>query len=183
MKNDTTRSIKILGIDPGSQVCGYAFISTSTPHIINKRTVVFEDIGVLKADKSLSFIERLSLMHETMYELVKTYKPDLCVIEDAFCGQNVKSALKLGQSRGSLMAAVSRCGVRLEEVTPTFVKKNIVGHGMADKEQVSQALKVLVGFDRRNLPHDASDALAIALSFCFTGGVSQYMEQHMGIRY
>lgn len=170
-------SIKILGVDPGSQLCGYAFISTNQPHIVSRRSIRFEDIGVLKADKSLSLVDRLAGLHDALYELVCLHQPDVCVMEDAFLGLNARSALKLGQARGVLMTAVFRCQIPLEEVTPTFVKKTIVGHGLADKEQVSQALKHLVGFDRGLLPHDCSDALAIALSYCYTGAATSLMEK------
>lgn len=155
--------LKVLGIDPGSRVCGYAFITSHDRSVINSRNIVLDDVGVIKADLNLSFMERISAIHETMFELVELHNPDICVIEDAFFGLNARSALKLGQARGALVAAVSRSSVDVKEVTPTQVKKMITGSGSADKEMISQSLKALIGFERGKLPYDASDALAIAL--------------------
>ena len=164
----TGQSLRILGIDPGSRQCGYAFVTSRTPHLINRRCIQLDDVGVIKANLELDFCQRVALIHTALHRLVCEWKPHICVIEDAFFGLNARSALKLGQARGALMTAVTREGISVVEVTPTHVKKCIGGRGSADKEQVSQSLKALIGFERGELPHDVSDALAIALSFGLT---------------
>jgi len=123
---------------------------------------------VIKANLELSFGERIGLLHEALYDLVVEWKPDLVIMEDAFFGANARSALKLGMARGALLAAVSRTGLPVKEVSPTHVKKTVTGSGAADKEKISLALKALIGFERGNLPYDATDALAIALCYGVT---------------
>lgn len=162
------QNLRILGIDPGSRLCGYAFISSRHPHTINRRCIELNDIGVIRADTNTDFCQRVALIHTALHSLVCEWNPHICVIEDAFFGLNARSALKLGQARGALMTAVTREGVPVVEVSPTHVKRAIAGSGAADKERISMSLKALIGFERGTLPYDASDALAIALSYGLT---------------
>jgi crossover junction endodeoxyribonuclease RuvC len=104
-------------------------------------------------------------MHESMHDIARDSMADYCVFEDQFCGINARTALKLGQTRGALMTAVSRAKIPLVEVTPAEVKKTITARGNASKEEVSASLKALIGFERGNLPYDATDALAIAIAY------------------
>ncbi|MEZ4741196.1 MAG: crossover junction endodeoxyribonuclease RuvC [Bdellovibrionota bacterium] len=156
-------NVRILGIDPGSRLCGYAFITSKSPYTISRHCIKLDDVGVIKANLNLPFGERIGLLHSTLFGLVKELAPDIVIMEDAFFGANARSALKLGMARGALMAAVARTGLSVIEVSPTHVKKTIAGTGAADKEMISISLNSLIGFQRGNLPHDASDALAIAL--------------------
>ncbi len=154
----------ILGIDPGSRIVGFASISSKVDNPYFLKDFKIEHVGVLRASLSESFVERIGALHLAMNELIEEIKPSVCVVESAFLGKNVQSALKLGQARGALMSAVARNNVRLIEVAPTFVKRTITGNGHAQKEEVSVALELLIGFKRGKLPFDASDALAIALA-------------------
>lgn len=127
------------------------------------------DAGVLRTDPKSSTSSRLGAIHQAMYELAVELKPNLCVIESAFLGCNPQSALKLGQARGALIAAMSRCAIPVREIAPTKVKKIITGNGHGDKEEVSLALKHLLKFKKGRLPFDVTDALAIALSYGISG--------------
>jgi crossover junction endodeoxyribonuclease RuvC len=155
----------ILGVDPGSRVAGYAFIRARTARPLTPRDFEIVDCGVLRAQATLGYAERIALLHEALHGLISLHSPDVLVLEKAFVDKNVSSALRLGEVRGAFIAAAGRCGVRSEEITPAEVKKTITGNGRADKDQVSATLKTLAGFDRGALPHDVTDALAI--SYCF----------------
>ncbi len=157
-------SVKILGIDPGSRVLGYALIETkkitSSP-----RDVTLLDIGTLRLDPTKPLIWRLARLHDALHELLSEWLPHAAVVESAFFGINARSALALGQARGSIIAALSRRAVPVMELSPAKVKKTITGSGRATKEHVCQCVEGLLGFKKGRLSYDATDALAIALSF------------------
>lgn len=165
VSNSLTGRQVILGVDPGSHVAGYAFIRARKERPLLPRDFEILDAGVLRAKTSLSAFERIGLMHEALFQLICRHSPDVCVLERAFFDKNVSSALRLGETRGSFIAAAVRRGVRIEEITPAEVKKTLTGNGRADKNLISLTIKSLAGFDRGHLPHDVTDALAI--SFCF----------------
>lgn len=155
----------ILGIDPGSLRTGYAFIATRLLKPRTPRDFRVIDAGVLKISASRPYTERIAMLHEAIHGLILQHTPIVCVIEKAFSDKNISSALKLGELRGAYICAAARAAVPVAEVTPAEVKKTIAGHGRADKEQVSRALRVMLGFDRGSLPHDVTDALAISLCY------------------
>lgn len=159
------RNPVILGVDPGSRVTGYAFLRAKRETPVVPGDLAIIDAGVLRAPVSLDIAVRIGLLHEALHELMCEHKPTVLVLEKAFCDRNVATAMKLGEMRGAYFAAAARCGVPIEEITPAEVKKTITGNGRADKDLVSAAIKTLAGFDRGNLPHDVTDALAIGYSF------------------
>ena len=155
---------RILGIDPGSRVVGFALIggTKAVPRVPADWRVL--DAGIMRASASLAMPPRLSELHSTLFELIGEFGPTAVGIEKAFHGINAQSAIKLGEARGALIAAVGRHGLPVHEVTPAEVKRIVAGHGAATKEQVYQALQALMKFNKGALPHDASDALAIAFA-------------------
>lgn len=152
-----------MGIDPGSRISGFSLLVSSKVNPSSFRDFRVEDAGVLRADLKLSFVERIGLMHESLDGLLDELKPTCCVIEDAFFGNNARSALKLGQARGALISAIVKKRIPIFEVSPTRVKSMIVGRGSASKADVASSLEVMLGFKLGKLPHDAADAVAIAL--------------------
>jgi crossover junction endodeoxyribonuclease RuvC len=90
-------------------------------------------------------------------------QPDAVAIEDLFYATNVRSALKLGHARGVAMLAAVEVGVTVAEYTPAEIKRAVVGYGRAEKTQVQQMIKLLLGLSDVPSPHDAADALAVAL--------------------
>jgi crossover junction endodeoxyribonuclease RuvC len=90
-------------------------------------------------------------------------RPDCVAIENLFYATNVRSALKLGHARGVAMVAAVAAGVPIAEYTPAEIKRAVVGYGRADKNQVQQMVKLLLGLTAAPTPHDAADALAAAI--------------------
>ena len=156
--------MKILGIDPGSAVAGFACIASKSEQGWLPRDFHVIDIGVIKFHRSVSHAMRLSQLHTGMLSLIDELQPDLCVIERAFCGINAASALKLGEARGALIAAILSRGVHFSELSPRQAKKMITGQGHASKQQVADTLRTLFNRETVGLPLDATDALAIALA-------------------
>jgi len=165
--------IKILGIDPGSNLAGFACLGRSSEGVINARSMKILGAGALKFDKKLSHCKRIGQLHNSIYKLLEEFNPDFCVIEKGFLGINANTSLKLGESRGAIISAAYRYGVELREITPAQVKKFMTGNGRATKEEIAQSLKQLLGFELGKLPHDVSDAIAIALAASFGCGSSE----------
>jgi crossover junction endodeoxyribonuclease RuvC len=149
--------LRILGIDPGSRVTGFGAIDTDGTHH------VLVEQGVIRIPGKLSFPEKLRRIHQSLLEIVDRCRPDQMVVEDLFYATNVKSALKLGHVRGvAILAAVNR-GLPVHEYAPLEVKQAVVGYGRADKSQVQKMVAVLLSLPAPPEPHDAADALAVAI--------------------
>ena len=149
--------MKIFGIDPGSERTGYGCVETDGRR---HRLVV---CGALAAPASASFPERLHVIHAGLEALLADCRPDCVAIENIFHARNVRSALRLGHARGVALLAASSAGLPIVEYTPAEIKRAVVGFGRAEKQQVGQMVKLLLGLDAAPTPHDASDAIAVAI--------------------
>lgn len=148
----------ILGIDPGSITTGYAFLDTA-----EKCPKVLE-YGVLHASETKPLEDRLLHIISDLEKLLEKYKPQALSMEGVFFYKNPKSALVLGHIRGAVLVACRRRGMTYNEYPPTVVKQSITGKGSASKEMVANMVFARLGIERGELPLDASDALAIALT-------------------
>lgn len=147
----------IFGIDPGSERTGYGCIQSD-----GRRHRLLE-CGSLSAGAEASFPERLQAIHEGLASLLARHRPDCVAIENIFHAKNVRSALKLGHARGVALLAASASGAQIVEYTPAEIKRAVVGFGRAEKRQVGQMVKLLLGLEAPPSPHDAADALAVAI--------------------
>jgi crossover junction endodeoxyribonuclease RuvC len=147
----------IFGIDPGSERTGYGCVRTdgSRHHLVT--------CGAIKTRASSTFPEKLLVIHSRLTTLLSECRPDAVAIENVFHAVNARSALKLGHARGVAMLAAAEAGVAIYEYTPAEVKRVVVGYGRAEKPQVQQMIKMLLGLDAPPSPHDAADALAVAV--------------------
>jgi crossover junction endodeoxyribonuclease RuvC len=149
--------MKIFGIDPGSDRTGYGCVDTDGRR---HRLVVF---GSIAAPAQAPFPERLLMIHAGLAALLAEHRPDCVAIENIFHAKNVRSALKLGHARGVAMLAASQAGMTVAEYSPAEIKRAVVGFGRAEKHQVGAMIKLLLGLDAVPAPHDAADALAVAI--------------------
>jgi crossover junction endodeoxyribonuclease RuvC len=149
--------VKIFGIDPGSERTGYGCVETDGRR---HRLVVF---GSIAAPAHTAFPDRLLLIHAGLTALLAEHRPDCVAIENIFHAKNVRSALRLGHARGVALLAASAAGVPIAEYSPAEIKRAVVGFGRAEKPQVGQMVKLLLGLAAAPSPHDAADALAVAI--------------------
>jgi crossover junction endodeoxyribonuclease RuvC len=149
--------VRIFGIDPGSARTGYGCIDSSGSR---HRIVV---CGAIATPPAATFAEKLHHIHTCLTELLAECGPECVAIENLFHAINVRSALRLGHARGVAMLAAVQSGVTVAEYTPAEIKRAVVGYGRADKAQVQQMVKLLLGLSARPTPHDAADALAVAI--------------------
>jgi crossover junction endodeoxyribonuclease RuvC len=119
--------------------------------------------GTIAAPSGSDLPDRLHTIHDGLTRLLRDSAPDCVVIENLFHAKNVRSALVLGHARGVSVLAAVEAGLPLVEYTPTQVKLAIVGYGHADKVQIQQMVKMLLGLAEAPRPHDAADALAVAI--------------------
>jgi crossover junction endodeoxyribonuclease RuvC len=149
--------VRTFGIDPGSERTGYGCVET---HGSRHRIVM---CGAISSPASASFPDKLLNIHRRLATLIDECQPSCVAIESLFHAVNVRSALKLGHARGVAMLAAVQAGVLVAEYTPAEIKRAIVGYGRAEKPQVQHMIKLLLGLAAVPSPHDAADALAVAI--------------------
>jgi crossover junction endodeoxyribonuclease RuvC len=149
--------VRIFGIDPGSNRTGYGCVETDGSR---HRLIACGAITALPSD---TFPERLVRIHRELGALLTRCRPDFVAIENLFHAANVRSALRLGHARGVAMLAAVEAGCEVVEYTPAEIKRAVVGYGRAEKQQVQQMVKLLLGLDRPPSSYDAADALAVAI--------------------
>lgn len=152
----------ILGIDPGYAIVGYGVVDTN-----GMKPIAY---GVIRTEAGIPIEDRLSEIYDNMTELLRTFKPDHVAIEKLYFNTNEKTAINVSQARGVIILACVKCGVKLHEYTPLQVKMSVVGYGRAEKQQIMDMTKRLLGLKKIPRPDDAADALAIALCHANTSG-------------
>jgi crossover junction endodeoxyribonuclease RuvC len=155
--------VKIFGIDPGSERTGYGCLETDG----SRHRIVAS--GAITCPPLTSFGHRLLAIHTRLSVLLLECRPDAVAIENLFFAANVRSALKLGHARGVAMLAAVEAGVPVVEYTPAEIKRAVVGYGRAEKHQVQQMVKMILGLATIPVPHDAADALAVAICHAHAG--------------
>ena len=149
--------MRIFGIDPGCERTGYGCVETDG----SRHRVVM--CGAISTAALATFPEKLLAIHARLAALLRDCRPDCVSIENLFFATNVRSALKLGHARGVAMLAAVEAGVPVVEYTPAEIKRAVVGYGRAEKHQVQQMVKLILGLPAVPSPHDAADALAVAI--------------------
>ena len=146
----------VLGIDPGTHRLGWAIVrktGTRLQHVAH---------GVVHAKKE-SLGDRLVEIERALIEIVREYRPDQASIESIFFHKDAQAAAKLGHARGVAMLVCARAGLVVAEYAPARVKRTVTGSGRAEKSQVALMMRALLGLATPP-PHDAADALAIAVT-------------------
>ena len=156
--------MRVFGIDPGSLRTGYGCIETDGRR---HRLIV---CGAIRATDRTSLPARLQQIHDELRRLIDATSPDCIAIENLFHARNVRSALTLGHARGVAVLAAVHGGRTVIEYTPAEIKASVAGYGRAEKAQIQHMVKTLLGLDTAPQPHDAADALAVALCHAHHGG-------------
>ncbi len=156
--------MKVLGIDPGIAIVGYGIVE----HIGNRFRV--HDYGSIQTKAGTPVVERLKIVYDSLVALIEKEKPDCMAIEELFFNTNSKTAITVAEARGVLLLGAVNSGIEVFEYTPLQVKQAVTGYGRADKNQVQQMTKSLLGLDRVPKPDDTADALAIAICHAHSAG-------------
>ncbi len=148
----------IVGFDPGIATLGYGVIKTEKglkPQMI--------DYGIVSTPKEENLAVRLAMLERGIKQIIEKFKPDEIAVEELFFAKNVKTGIAVAHARGViLLTAIKECG-KLFEYTPLQIKQALTGYGRADKNQIQQMVKTMLGLKGIPRPDDAADALAVAL--------------------
>jgi crossover junction endodeoxyribonuclease RuvC len=158
-----TSSMRVLGIDCGSEYTGYGVVED-----IGGGQLVCCAHGAIRLKTRDSMALKLHQIFSELSSIIAEHRPHTVAIEDVFYAVNVKSALKLGQVRGVAMLAASSRGLEVAEYSPLAIKSAVVGYGRAEKPQVQQMVMRLLHLDVPPQPADAADALALAICHIHT---------------
>ena len=149
--------MRVMGIDPSIRVTGYGIID-----FVDGKTLLV-DFGTIKPPTDADTATRLAILYDDITELIKTHQPDELAIEEVFYGVNAKSVLMLGQARGAAMLCAAHHHLPVGEYAARKVKLAATGSGRASKEQVQFMVQRQLQMSEPPQPHDAADALAVAL--------------------
>jgi len=153
---------RVLGIDPGSRVCGYGLV------VADGNRLAYVECGVLTAPEDWPMEARLGEIARSLGEVIAELRPTEVAVEDVFSRVNARSALALAQARGMALAVIGMATLPVSSYTAPFVKKAVAGAGRAEKGQIARMVQALLGLS--SVPRaDAADALAVAITHARTG--------------
>jgi len=163
--------MRVLGIDPGSETLGWGVVDGSG----SKYALV--GFGTVKSNAKQQFSKRLLNIYNCVGEVMAEHSPDVLSVEDTFYAVNVGVALKLGQVRGLMLLLAEQRGIEIAEYAPRLVKQTVVGYGNAEKHQVQEMVRILLRMKAVPTPHDAADALAIAICHFHHAGLQDRLKR------
>lgn len=155
-------SYRILGVDPGTTVLGYAILE------VQDKALSVIHLGAIHFKSTDEHQHRLERIFVQLQEIIAQYAPREMAIEAPFFGKNVQSMLKLGRAQGVAIAAAMTKGVPITEYSPKKIKQAVAGNGNAAKEQVSAMLATTLNINLDGQILDATDALAAAVCHYYT---------------
>ncbi len=147
---------RVLGVDPGSRTTGYGVIE------VCGRRFAHVASGALAVGAERPLASRLLSLFESLAAVIRDHQPAIVSIEDVFYAQNVRSAITLGHARGAALVAAAQAGLPVRAYAAAQIKMAVVGSGRAEKAQVQEMVRTILGLARRPAP-DAADALAAAI--------------------
>lgn len=154
--------MKILGIDPGTGILGFAVIEKKS----SKLSML--DAGVIKTPPNQNDSKRLKTIYDELKEIIKLNSPEVMAVEKLFFAQNVTTAMSVSQARGAVLLCAEKQGLEVFEYTPLQIKQAITGYGRADKKQIQEMVKTILRLDEIPKPDDCADALACAITHAMT---------------
>ena len=160
-----------MGIDPGSNCTGFGIVEE-----IKGNLNAVHWSSVLSNTKD-TFPKRLKRIYNELTIAIENFSPDIVAVEDLFYATNVKTVIKLGQTRGVALLAAVNSGLQVAEYSPLQIKQSVVGYGRADKNQVQDMVTTLLRLKEKPNPFDASDALATAICHIHHYGLQQRIKQ------
>jgi len=152
--------MRVLGIDPGLGSCGWGVLENEG----GKTTALAYDC--LSTAKDRDNPERLAELFDKVTNLLKSYHPDILVLEDLFYNTNAKTVITIGEARGVIMLAAQKQKIPVLSYPPLEIKMAITGYGRAEKGQVQKMVKNILHLETIPRPDDTADALAVGLTYC-----------------
>ena len=163
--------MKILGIDPGLQVCGYAVVEAK---LLDTKLV---EAGVFRTDGKAELAERLNQIAEDIGQILKNHKPKLVAVEQLYAHyKHPRTAILMGHARGVIFQKAAESGAELKSFAATRIKKSLTGNGRATKSQMQRAIQTVLSLPEVPEPADVADAIAIALCCATESGKKSILD-------
>lgn len=156
----------VLGIDPGYAIVGWGVVRYERGRFVPL------DFGAVLTPAGMDFSRRLEIIYDELLTLMDRAKPDALAVEKLYFKNNQKTAIDVAQARGVILLAAKKRGISLYEYTPLQVKSAVTGYGQAEKPQVMEMTRRLLGLREVPKPDDTADALAIAICHGQMGGTA-----------
>lgn len=148
-----------LGIDPGTAIVGYGLVCEHNDGSLEAVTY-----GVIRTPAKTPMPERLQTIYDSLNSIIEKYNPDRVAVEELFFSRNVTTAITVAQARGVILLALQNANLPIAEYKPNAIKQSISGYGGADKHQMQEMVRLLLGLESIPRPDDAADGLAIAIT-------------------
>ena len=150
--------MRILGIDPGLQVCGYACLEMDA----DKEKLI--EAGVIRTDNRQAIEVKLNRIAEDTHSLLENFKPDIVAVEELYSHYaHPKTAILMGHARGVILQTCAQASIEVRSFSATRIKKSITGNGRASKEQVQKTIQTILSLPQIPEPNDVADAIAAAM--------------------
>jgi crossover junction endodeoxyribonuclease RuvC len=163
--------VVIIGIDPGTATTGFGVVAENAGG-----EAYLVRCGVIATEPGTPMPERLLAIHQHAAALIREHAPDALAVEALFFGRNVTTALTVGQARGVVLLAAAQAGLPVYEYKPAEVKQALSGYGSADKRQMQEMVRMLLGLDEIPRPDDAADAVAVAICHLHSARLQKLMD-------
>ncbi|HSV27442.1 MAG TPA: crossover junction endodeoxyribonuclease RuvC [Sedimentisphaerales bacterium] len=160
--------MRILGIDPGLQCCGYAVVETG------RGGVRLVEAGTIRTKGSAELAERLDQIATDVSAILSSLKPDTMAVEELYSHYaHPRTAILMGHARGVILQAAAKAGIAIRGFSATKIKKSLTGNGLAQKQQMQRTIQAMLGLPKMPEPSDVADAVAVAL--CCANAASRDM--------
>lgn len=154
----------ILGIDPGTGICGFGVIKVAENQGTLRGKVAMLDTGVIATPAHTPLPERLEDIYDSLNEIIDTWHPDMVSIEKLFFSKNITTGISVAEARGICILVAKQHNLPIYEYTPNEIKKTLTGYGAADKKQMQEMVRLHLHLNDVPKPDDAADALAAAIT-------------------
>ena len=154
----------ILGIDPGLAIVGYGIIEYKNSSFT---TIAY---GSIQTPAHTPVENRIYTIYSDINRIIEMYRPTDMAVEELFFNTNQKTVITVAEARGVILLCAKQKGINIYEYTPLQVKQAVVGYGRAEKKQIIEMTKMILGLKETPKPDDTADALAIAVCHAHTGG-------------
>ncbi len=151
--------MRVMGLDPGTAIMGWGVVDSDA----SRGKLIMVDYGALTTRAKAPLVERLPLLYAGVLDVLDRYQPEAMSVEELFFTKNVSTAISVGHARGVAILAAAHRNVPVFEYTPLQVKQAVGGYGRADKAQMQEMVRLMLGLKSIPQPDDAADGLALAI--------------------
>jgi crossover junction endodeoxyribonuclease RuvC len=166
--------VLVLGIDPGTAITGFGLVKSDAGDL------ALVGCGVITTPAKESLPARLQTIYRELTRIVAAYRPAEAAVEELFFSKNVRTALAVGHARGVILLALADATLPIYEYTPLQVKQTVTGYGQADKKQMQEMVRLILGLREILQPDDAADAVAVAICHIHSSHLSRLVGEDGG---